>query len=268
MLAVGGSMAANGATKITQEKVPLTSTEFSEQSGGAITWADTQTDIAYTNGDDFSLAFWFKITTDQTGTMMKDYEIVQWGKNQSGGFQVTVNDESGDDEHIMIRMFQGTGTSLQSYDDTTNLAHDTWYHCAIVFDYSEQTLVFYIDGEQSSSHSSVQRPTTTDALQKICGGFAMGDSGFDGWLNNLVMWDNVALTADEIAQVYNGGNSCDVTKIRESELLFCFPLDSRDVVATVNDYGPHSATAAGQSNLSNGDFAKTETSKNTIISLG
>lgn len=267
MLAVGGSMAANGATKITQENVPLTSTEFEEQSNGGITLASTNTDTGYADEEDYTLSLWFKITVDQSGVNNEDYDVIMFGKGSRGGFAIMINDETGDDEHVRIRHYTD-GMALGTFDDTTNLAHDTWYHLAVTYKYSLDTVKIYIDGALSTTHTSAQAPTQIATPQFVCKGYGLGSTGFDGWLNNFGYWSS-HFSDSQILELYNGGNSCDITKIDPDNQKCIYLFDSRDSSGSdnVKDYGPHGAHLTAESSIADSDFEKSETSKNTLVAL-
>ncbi|MCX5632521.1 MAG: PASTA domain-containing protein [Phycisphaerae bacterium] len=91
--------------------------------------------------------------------------------------------------------------------DPNSLAPDVWYQVAVTFDpnVSSGKMVLYKNGAQVASATSV--PTQSSSPKTYIGRYASGYY-FKGTIDNVMIF-NKALTADEIAALYNTGSGTE-----------------------------------------------------------
>ncbi|WP_416150404.1 lipocalin-like domain-containing protein [Salipaludibacillus sp. HK11] len=170
---------------------------FEEGKEGDAAYFDGESGVRLPNGlissDQYSIGFWVKP------------EVIT-------GFTTTFFGARNDDSWISL-VPEGPGGSTmlwsnvngQFYDGNVgsddNLQLDEWSHVTIANDNGE--LVIYINGEESNTHSEFNEVFTT-----LNGMFALAvnywDTPFQGWIDELVIYDDKALTRDEVGSLFNG----------------------------------------------------------------
>lgn len=144
---------------------------------------------------DVTLAAW--INPDDV-TSHSGHILGKWdGANESYQL-IKVDDE--------IRMYIDSSSNYQTT-DAANLAIDTWYHVAGVYDASEQTIKLYVNGVEQVSTTTGTIPAS---IGDDAGEFTIGaeDSGgtptnfFDGHIDEARVYKR-ALPAGDIAKLYN-----------------------------------------------------------------
>tara|TARA_R110002012_G_scaffold283769_2_gene474297 strand:- start:965 stop:1843 length:879 start_codon:yes stop_codon:yes gene_type:complete len=128
-------------------------------------------------------------------------------KRQVGGsmnYQFTINNGNG-----QVGLGHSGGSWV--YNTTTTLSTSTWYHVAVTV--SSGTAQFYIDGVAKDSFTGISITATT---QDLIIGATVGYNYFGGDIDEAAIF-NTALSADDIAKIYNGtapnGKPTDLTKV-------------------------------------------------------
>jgi len=146
--------------------------------------------------NDFSIAFWIKLTVDASSTSNLDgYIGMKAGAFRGHGFYMRYDDAAGDDESIQLVC--NTGSASQNVSTDTDLVHDNWYHIAATFDQSATTGKIYVDGSLSATNASLNVPT------QYTGDIHIGSSNTDSEFvssitSELVFWKGTVLDAESI----------------------------------------------------------------------
>jgi hypothetical protein len=166
---------------------------------------DDYLDLGLIDFDDnnFSCSFWFKVADGVTWTQ---YAALFNNRNSGGesiGYQIRFTGTVGE---VMLFSDFG-GTTIKGV--ATGLAVDTWHHIAATVDRAGNQ-VLYANGsdeytEDLSGQSSVDM---TNALNLIIG--KAGSTEVQAKIADLAIW-NVALDADAVTAIYNGGKPTNLT---------------------------------------------------------
>ena len=158
---------------------------------------------------DLTMSMWFKANS------FSDYEYI---------LRLTGIETANQDRMIGFKSSKiSTNTFADSsgaYDvlGNTTLSTGVWYHVAVV--YSSNTVIIYLNGNTDSSSITTTMGTFTTANPII--GRSYNNKYFDGLIDEVGIW-NTALTAPQIAQIYNAtstGKTADLSTISGSNLKY------------------------------------------------
>jgi hypothetical protein len=109
-------------------------------------------------------------------------------------FQVAGRSQDGDGSQLII--------------SKKTIAIDMWYHIIGLYDYVNDNMKIYVDGELDNSESvtfgSVYYNHNTTAYEDHIGNVYAAERYFDGLIDEVKIW-NYALTDEQVKNEYNGG---------------------------------------------------------------
>lgn len=161
-------------------------------------------DPAFTPGDGFSVAIWAWVTSKGT---LRSF-ITQRAANQNA-FELA-HEPTNDDFRFVL---WGTAQSARVLRATTlgSPALNTWYHIVGTFDAT--TMRIYVNGVLDNSVESAFpiHDSTTGSVQI---GAGASTNFHDGRLAHAALWPTRALSATEVAELYNEGDGFDLSQAR------------------------------------------------------
>ena len=179
--------------------------------GGALDFdgADDQVDITgykgVTGTQARTMAAWVK-TTDPNGA------ILSWGTDATGQKWI-FRTQDGDGQAGAIRTEVSGGFTVGA----TDLRDDAWHHVVMVLPDdgtpNVNEMLVYVDGQLDTPYTT-GNATAINTASSLDVRIGNGHSNrrFDGLLDQVGIWAR-ALTADEIAIIYNGGNGMASTAL-------------------------------------------------------
>ena len=131
------------------------------------------------------------------------------------------------------------------WDNSTDIADQAWHHIALTIagggSGAENTGTIYIDGAAVSTTTRTATYTAPSGTIKVGGNFS-SSYWLDGNLDEIGIWDNVALDANAIVQLYNSGapidlssDSGDYTSEFASALTHWWRMGDGDTHPTITD---------------------------------
>lgn len=163
----------------------------------------------FKNFDKFSVGLWFKPATTYDNTLSQPVTLIGTNKsaNNNGDWHLEISANTGYKGQLNFMLQTGSAT-YQCFATQNTWNAGTWYHVFGVFDraLSSQRLKLYVDA---------QTPFTLDGAD-----IQIGDNGadvylgrmesappayFDGNIEQVLAYKNVALTDAQIANIYSGG---------------------------------------------------------------
>lgn len=146
---------------------------------------------------DFSLQMWVNITSTATSYQM----FIAKGEN-AGDTRSYELRQFGTTSQIELQARTGGGSYMQAR-STTAIGTGTWKH--IVYTRTGTTQKIYIDGTSDTLASNVTQSGTLDySTDALWFGQRNGGLRLNGKMDEIGIW-NVALTATEVTDLYNGG---------------------------------------------------------------
>lgn len=146
------------------------------------------------------------VTTDRSGTSFSQITIMAWVKPSSLGQNGIVSLGAG----VLLRLnsdtvqwWPNTGSAPA---DTASLGFiaDDIFHVAVTHNNTGQIAKIYVNGVDVTQTGQAANISTNTNITYI-GTYANSSSWFNGVITEVRIWD-VALTADEILEAYNGGD--------------------------------------------------------------
>lgn len=164
----------------------------------------------------FTVSFWMKLKSINAKSWLLNIRAPQtdvWPKRAWGWMWTEYLNTDGTYDNVKVR-----GTSTQSWyvfdktGDKVKFEKNSWYHVAYVFDHSNDTFSFYVNG-RPVSYTTSQSGTWVDYSGNYyisLGGMAgKGDfAGFDADIDNFCVF-NKALTAAEVTKAMAEDPSAD-----------------------------------------------------------
>ena len=177
--------------------------------------AGTKT-VAWGGADDISVAIWLKAESVSSALRV----MINWRGGATSPndrlFVLQLQDVAGTDEDIQGAIWDGASVLSNNVNSDNLFAHSTWYHVVMTFDNATNTNNLYLDGNPTPIATAT---TALGALPTVAAPFAIGaqantktTNGWDGQMAMAGIWD-VALTTDEIATLYNGGEGAPYSEI-------------------------------------------------------
>jgi len=178
--------------------------------GGAMDFdgADDQVDITgytgVTGTQARTMAAWIKTTKG-------DATILSWGTDATGQKWV-FRTQTGNGQAGAIRTEVSGGFNVGA----TDLRDDQWHHVVMVLPDdgtpNVDEMLVYVDGQLETPSASQATAINTASSLDVRIGNGHANRRFAGLLDQVGIWDR-ALTADEIATIYNGGNGLSSTDV-------------------------------------------------------
>ena len=189
--------------------------------------------------DPITMAAWFYPSTTHSGTILAitDHDF------PSGRWQLTTNTSPG---NVLTIIKQNTGGSQTDTVHTTNTySASQWHHAVGVFT-STATRFVFLDaddankGAGSTSVANITAPSKTSIGMRELNSTPAGF--FNGRIAHAAIW-NAALTAAEVAKLYNSGIGVDPRSVRPDSLVAYWPLINGD--GDQDYWGNYHLTASG-----------------------
>lgn len=196
-----------------------------------------------------SVSAWIYPTAqDQTQDIILSFD-------RSDYFRCSFNAGAGSPSTDGLLNFAHTNSSGSSYDFYSNTALSTgqWYHVVFVFDGADK--IIYINGTEDARTSASDIGTGTTRYGYIGAGSEAGTEGGSinsgtqpsGRIDELVYWDNYALSSSEVSELYDTITATSSfigvksqSKLMRPKLLLTAP-DQSDLTITIT--GSPSGTA-------------------------
>ena len=209
------------------------------------------------DGKDWAVSGWIKFTDDASSVANTDGNILLNAGSATAGIVINYLDLVGDDEKFTVVTADSGGADAHL--DTTNLAHDTWYHFVATYDATETTSKVYVNGALSSTKTDLDAPAAYSGTVDI--GSDSGDY-ISAIECELIFWKEILLSAAQIEGLYNNGRPRNGLSCERDKIIGYWRLNAVDDTGSNNviDYsgnGHHGTT----SNLSSGDFDTTDVPK-------
>ncbi|MCK4259889.1 MAG: hypothetical protein KAX49_12985, partial [Halanaerobiales bacterium] len=171
-------------------------------------------DHRFIAGEDYTYSFWFK--ADSNGTILCDGVYDGWSLSYASG---------------TISLYNNTNktTALISH---SGLSNGTWYHCTLVFNYSDPStainIELFINSSLVGSYDDSEDPssyTMTNTDYHLVVGTDFTDY-WTGWIQDIRVY-KTAITQDAIDFLYNSGEGTTLINkiVYDYEYRACYPSD-------------------------------------------
>lgn len=167
--------------------------------GGSIATDNTVPDLA---GNGFSIAGWFLNRADDSNGWPVLYRWV-------GDYYVGINT---DNNNITAAYKPNDSVSI-ILDPSYSMVTDTWYHVAVIFDDTTDTISLYINGELED-HADVSDSSVAGAVEALYFAEDPGYSTMSGAIDEVAIWKR-ALTSDDLDYLYNEGLGRELSGVTE-----------------------------------------------------
>lgn len=148
-------------------------------------------DIYDLNASSFSMSAWIKIESSAA-----DLNIIsKW--NPSTGWMWRITNSLQGIQFWFDNSAQGSSTNY-------TFKTGTWYHIAVVFDDTANTLKHYVDGVVVQTVSSVTSNPSNTANNFNVGRRSDGSDYFDGIITDAAVWSTYAMTDAEVKSLASG----------------------------------------------------------------
>jgi hypothetical protein len=163
---------------------------------GLLSTSDT-TDLAYSTGADWSVAYWYKSASFNTGydSPQVEHWLTDSMHNYYGSwyfdlqFNVAVDDASGDDSEFLHTWSESNGT---------------WHLVVFTYDASAGVIEMFINtASEGTGTGTVTMVSATHGYFEIGNSFSVNANG--GSIDELALWLNYELTPTDITWLYNSG---------------------------------------------------------------
>jgi len=152
---------------------------------------------AVTDSDAISISFWFNADSISAS----DQLLGIWHQAEQQ-YLIRLDDSLDHVEAYVI----GTGGTVGPEVTTTTVSTGTWYHYVLTYDSTNGLNVYLNDGTVSNAAADGTLSRTITRTDSFIGVYyaAPDKNFFDGRIDELTVFD-VALTADNVEYLYNGG---------------------------------------------------------------
>lgn len=147
---------------------------------------------------DFSISVWVNPTAFTTS-----WKGILGG--EAGSFAIGTYGSSG---QIYISKIGIAGAATGLYMST-----GSWYHIVVVFNGTTKDVTVYLNG--ISSTVNFNYTFDTGAASNLIGNIANGQNIWQGYIDELAIWDNTLLTSIQVSQLYNSGNGLSFSDFTE-----------------------------------------------------
>lgn len=117
-------------------------------------------------------------------------------------FTIDYRNQSGT---LMLELAWYDQIGFEEHRHPITLILDQWYHVVWTWTPATHTSTIYVYGEESTPSFAGSRTPGTDGTQSFQIGAFHNDTPWDGLIDEIYYWER-AITADEVAVLYNGGN--------------------------------------------------------------
>ncbi len=185
---------------------------------------------------DFTCSFWVKI--DASTSIASDPVIIgnkDWGSGGNPGFLVALDGAGVPGEHLWTVNVSDEGAGRLDWDaddnNTPDLQDGSWHMVTVVMDRDDKMYV-YMDAELRQSDEAADSKDMTlvpgslssglplTLMQDATGGYS---ADFAAWIDDVRVWKDKALTAEEVLQVYS-----PLDKSYEASVFLPFNNDLND----------------------------------------
>lgn len=164
--------------------------------------------------DPFSVSLWFKVSDP-----FQDSTLYSRIANNGTGFEIWI-DRSGNNRKLKAA-FYGTNGSI-SFEGSTNLSKNTWYHLVFTYDGSENTsgMNMYVNGvaetkSNTNNDSLLNYPDYASSYLHIGAKKtinALPERVFTGNIDEVSVFD-IELTVLNVSSIYNSGTPISLTSL-------------------------------------------------------
>ena len=194
------TLSSGSSTPIWQTEENCISNKCIFTQGQSTSYIDTNYDFDLDYNSSSSISFWFKPTTIDTGSKVKN--II--AKNN---YQFIIAQEN---QLIRFIQWQSSGSNALSFYTSNFIQANTWYHLEFIYDSSQHKGFIYINGKLNGSANTISSDfiNRSESL-KIGTGYQYGGSTsphFYGLIDEVKIY-SYARTADQIKQDYNSRGS-------------------------------------------------------------
>lgn len=168
---------------------------------------------------DWSISLWFRADSIG-GTANFGHGLIRsMSGEQDGDFHIGVNNGA---DSVYCANYTPTRDGLAKYrrpNVTPNIVAGNTYHLVITYERLTDTLLFYLNGvvQTTEADQNFTQATGWGTEMSIGRTFANADYYWDGWIDNVSVWDGRILTNQEVARLYNSGNGLAYENFADSE---------------------------------------------------
>ena len=174
-----------------------------------------------------------------SGGLSTPLTFAAWGyplqTNASGVLIATSNAGSADGQYLLafgsagvvVAQQENDSGTLNTVSTSTSYTANAWNHCAAVFGGNSSRLVYLNASGAGSSITSVTAPTTDNITVGAKKNSGAADLLMNGYVAHAAIW-SAALTATEVASLYNNGIGLDPRSVRPDALVAYWPLLNND----------------------------------------
>jgi hypothetical protein len=174
--------------------------------------------LGYDRTSVFSMSCWFKSTQAGRGSIL--------GKHTYTGYAIRL--ETG--KIYVLFANNWTSTSWMAVQTPLTYNDGVWHHVLVTYTGSSNVagITVYIDGAviamTTVRDTLTSAITTTEPFQLGYGGYATNGSRvyYEGLLDEVALWSGIALTAPEVAAVYNAGSPPDLRTLSTAFALSAY----------------------------------------------
>jgi hypothetical protein len=206
---------------------PFTDTKSLLLTRASNQYVDLGNNIRIQPNQSISISAWIFPTSSSIGAILSNLDAnygMDFGIINSGGMQ------------LRFEMYGTTGAVVGSTSGTTPIPAGQWTHVVATYDGSNTTagIKIYVNGVAQTltfGGSSISGGITYSQSTKIGRDFYNG--AFDGYIDELSVWDH-ALSSAEVTALYNNGLPGDLAKL--SGILHWYRMgDGADTSSTIYD---------------------------------
>lgn len=146
---------------------------------------------------DFSSSMWIK-----PETINESHLFAKWNHTSATSYMLTMGGAPGYLE--LVNNADPDGFGYTSVSKSHTFSAGTWYHVVSVYDASEGSVQFYVNGTSIGAGTGLDTSiANTSSSFRLCG----RDNGgyYDGMIDEVGIW-NKKLSATDVANLYNGGD--------------------------------------------------------------
>jgi hypothetical protein len=173
---------------------------------------------------DFSLCGFFDTFTNG--------RVLMWKSAGAAGWKLYIGNDVGDSGKIIMQFDDGTDTVNILTDKPSN----SWHHIAVSIDRNGDGVI-YIDSVAVKTQAiSTGALTISNSASVLIGYSGSGAGYYDGHADDLRIYKGVALTAEQVATIYNNGHGkkYDASQLFGASSVVAFEFDEGSGTTTVS----------------------------------
>lgn len=206
-------------------------------------------DLDFDNTSAFSISVWFK--SNYTGSVEKALFSKQ-GAGNTAGYRFTIESDM-----LKMHIVNGVSNRIEVGSGTLTINDNEWHHACVSYDGSNNAagVSIFFDGVNQALVEAAD--SLGDSISNGVPAQYSGRNGtsncFSGHMDEITVW-NVALSAAETTELYNGAVPSDITEHSKIANNVGWWRHDGDVFPTIIDASPNTSNNGTMMNMSAGDL--------------